>query len=94
MTEEEIRRGVLDTLAGIAPETAGESIRPDVNLRDQLDLDSMDFLNFAIGLHERFGIEIPEADYPHFSTLVRSIAYIKRKLPPDALGGVSPESGI
>jgi len=48
------------------------------DLRDAIDLDSMDFLNFVIALHERTGVDIPEADYPRLRTLDGAIAYLER----------------
>ena len=69
MTRDEIRTSVLRVLGGIAPEADLSHIRPDQSFRDQLDLDSMDFLNFAIALHETLHVEIPEADYPKLATL-------------------------
>ena len=52
MTEEDIKTVVLSALAKIAPETEGEEIEPDVNFRDQFDIDSIDFLSLMIALHE------------------------------------------
>ena len=63
------RSQVLRLLGEIAPEADTTSLRPDVSFRDQLDLDSMDFLNFVVALHKEFHIEIPEADYPKYMTL-------------------------
>jgi acyl carrier protein len=51
---------------------------PGVPLRDQLDMDSMDFLNFVIGLHGELNVEIPETDYRELSTLDGCVAYLKR----------------
>ena len=64
MTREEIRAAVLRTLGEIAPEADPATLAPDVPFRDQLDLDSMDHLNFVIALHAALQVEIPEADYP------------------------------
>jgi acyl carrier protein len=71
---------VLRLLADIAPELDPDEIRPDVNLRDQLDLDSMDFLNFMIAIHQEFGIEIPEADYRKLYTLEGCVEYLRATL--------------
>jgi acyl carrier protein len=76
MTENEIRETVLRVLGGIAPEADPATLKPDVSFRDQLDIDSMDFLNFAIGLHEELGVEIPEADYPKLQTLDGCVEYL------------------
>ncbi|MBM4336659.1 MAG: acyl carrier protein [Deltaproteobacteria bacterium] len=79
MTRDELRAHVLAALSGIAPEADPASLRGSVALRDQLDLDSMDFLNFLIAVHQRTGVEIPEADYGKLSTLDQLVAYLSRK---------------
>lgn len=81
MTTEEIRKTVIDALTRIAPEIDPASIEPRASFRDQLDLDSMDFLNFVLSLHERLRIEIPEADYPRLSTLDGAVAYLAAQRP-------------
>ena len=79
MTPEEIKDVVLRALTGVAPEIDAASIQPGISFRDQLDVDSMDFLNFVIALHARLGIDIPEADYPKLSTLDSAVAYLASK---------------
>lgn len=79
MTRDAIRRTIIDALMRIAPEVDPRSIESDTNLRDQLDLDSMDFLNLVVSLHERLGIDIPEADYPRLYTLDGAVAYLAAK---------------
>ena len=79
MTPDEIKNVIVETLARIAPELDPASIRPDIQFRDQLDLDSMDFLNFVLALHERLGVDIPEADYSKLSTLDRTVQYLDAK---------------
>lgn len=76
MNPDDIRAGVLATLQTIAPEVASEPPAPDQSLRDQVDLDSMDWLNVIVGLHRRFGVEIPESDYARLSTLDAIVAYL------------------
>lgn len=76
MTKEEIKNKVLWILGGIAPEAASEDLRPEVSFRDQLDLDSMDFLNFVIALDKEFQIEVPEPDYPALMTLTGCVDYL------------------
>jgi len=76
MTAEEITATVLEVLGQIAPEADVTQLRPDVAIRDQLDIDSMDFLNFVIALHERLHIDIPETDYPKVATLSGCVAYL------------------
>lgn len=82
MTNEEIRAAVIATLCTIAPEVADEPLAPDRPLRDQVDLDSMDWLNVLVGLHQRLGIDIPESDYRQLVTLADIVAYVARRLPP------------
>ena len=76
MTNGELRETVLRVLGDIAPEADPTTLRPDVSFRDQLDIDSMDFLNFAIALHEELGVDIPEADYPKLATLDGCVEYL------------------
>jgi acyl carrier protein len=80
MNADDIRNTVIDALLRIAPEIDPASIEPDAGFRDQLDLDSMDFLNFVVAVHDRLGIEIPEADYPRLSTLDGAVAYLTTRL--------------
>jgi acyl carrier protein len=79
MTRDEVRRAIIDALTRVAPEVDPGSIPPGASLRDEFDLDSMDFLNFAVGLHERLGIDIPERDYPRLATLEGAEAYLTEK---------------
>jgi acyl carrier protein len=76
MTEAELRKIVLDTLGDIAPEADLGALPPGKDLREELDIDSMDFLNFVIALHEKLGVDIPEADYPQLSTLDGAVGYL------------------
>jgi acyl carrier protein len=79
MTPNEIREAVLQALVDVAPEADPSTLRPDVDLRDQLDIDSMDFLNFVIGIHEQVQVEIPESDYPRLQTLDQLVDYVVEK---------------
>jgi acyl carrier protein len=76
VTAEEVRSAVLRALSEVAPEADAAALRPDVDLREQLDIDSMDFLNFVIGIHERTGVDIPEADYGSLRTLDDLVDYL------------------
>lgn len=80
MTHDEIRAAVLDALGGIAPEADPSTLDPEASLREELELDSMDHLNFLIALHDALGVEIPEADYPRLQTLNEVVAYLTQKL--------------
>ena len=76
MTADEIRTAVLRALSEVAPEADAATLRPDRDLREQLDIDSMDFLNFLIGIHEQTGIDIPETDYGRLQTLDDFVDYL------------------
>lgn len=78
MTEAEIKSMIGEVLGSIAPEADLGAVAGGEDLREALDLDSMDFMNFVVGLHERTGIDIPEADYPRLRTLDGAIAYLGR----------------
>ncbi len=80
MEEKELRSVVIATLKTIAPEVEEGDLRPDRPLRNQVDLDSMDWLNFLIGLHEKLKVDIPEADYARLVTLGDVLDYLKAKL--------------
>ncbi len=79
MTREEIKNTVLRILGGIAPEADLTQIKPQVSFREQLDIDSMDFLNFAIGLNKELGVEVPEADYPKVASLDGCVEYLMER---------------
>ena len=76
MTRDEIRKVVLHNLARIAPEADLATIKPDINLREQLDLDSIDVLNFLVGLNKELKVEIPEKDYRRIATLNDCVEYL------------------
>lgn len=80
MTEAEIRAVALETLQSIAPEIESDELRSDRPLRSQVDLDSMDWLNFLLGLHEKLKVEIPEADYARLISLDDVVSYLRKKL--------------
>jgi acyl carrier protein len=80
VTATEIRALVLRSLREVAPEVDPARVAPDVDLREQLEIDSMDFLNFVIGLHQATDVDIPEADYPKLQTLDACVAYLAAKL--------------
>ena len=81
MTRDEVRATVLRVLGDIAPEADLAALKPDVDLREQLDLDSMDILNFVVGLHTALGVDVPEADYPKFATLDGGVEYLVARRP-------------
>jgi len=77
---ETIANLVRGALASVAPEAENQPLNPGADFRDQMDLDSMDFLNFVIALHEATGIDIPEKDYPQLASLDGCIAYLAPRL--------------
>jgi acyl carrier protein len=78
MTDAEAKRLIRDILGSIAPETDPATVSGSEDLREALDLDSMDFMNFVVALHERTGIDIPEADYAQLRTLDGAASYLSR----------------
>jgi acyl carrier protein len=79
MTRDEIKDGVLRALTDVAPEADTATLRLDIDLREQLDIDSMDLLNFMIGINEQVHVDIPEADYPRLETVDDVIDYLVEK---------------
>lgn len=77
MTPHDIRQELLSVLLAIAPEVEPDELSDEALLRDQVDLDSMDWLNFLVGVHRRFHVEIPEADYQKLRTLADLIRYVQ-----------------
>ncbi len=78
-TTREIRDDVLSVLTAIAPEVEPDELTDDALLRDQVDLDSMDWLNFLLGIHKRLQVEIPEADYQKLRTLADVVGYVEAR---------------
>ena len=81
MTRDEIRNAVMQALTRIAPEIDPQDLQADIVLRQEFDLDSMDFLNFVIGLHDTFGVDVPEQDYAQLATLNGAVDYVASRLP-------------
>lgn len=75
MSEAEIEAMVLEVLAQVAPNVDAASLDPEVAFRDQVEFDSLDFLNFVIALGERSGIKISETDYPKLASLRGCVGY-------------------
>jgi acyl carrier protein len=80
MDEQQLRRTALEILQSIAPEVEPADLVGGEALRNQVDLDSMDWLNFLIALHEKLQVEIPEADYARLVTMDDVVAYLGAKL--------------
>jgi acyl carrier protein len=80
MSPEQIRQQVLQALQSIAPEVQAAQLRSDRPLRDEVDLDSMDWLRFISAVHQRLGVNIPDIDYPQVSSLDSLLAYLGQRL--------------
>jgi len=75
MNSQDIRAMAARVLAGIAPEADLAAVADDADLREALDLDSMDFLNFMVGLQQASGVKIRDEDAPRLRTLAGLVAY-------------------
>jgi len=80
MTDTKLRERVLRALAAIVPEADFATLRGDLAFREQLAIDSMDFLNFIIALHKDLKVDIPERDYPRLVTLDGCVSYLTAAL--------------
>jgi acyl carrier protein len=76
----DVRAVVQEELGNIAPEMDIGAIDASADLREALDIDSMDFLNFITAIHRRLGVNVPEVDYPKLTTLDGAVAYLAAKL--------------
>jgi acyl carrier protein len=73
----EIREAVTDILSDIAPDEDLSNLKEDVPFRDQLELDSMDFLDIVMELRKRYRVHIPEEDYPQLISMASTVAYLE-----------------
>ncbi len=80
MNDAEIKALALRVLQSIAPEIDEVDLRNDKPLRAQIDLDSMDWLNFLLGLHRELSVDIPESDYARLVTLADVVAYLRQRI--------------
>ena len=78
-TEDQIRSAIFEALGKIAPETDARSLSPDDDLRQSLDIDSFDFLNFLVAIDEKLGVDIPEQDYGKLRTLRSLVDYLSAR---------------
>lgn len=79
MTEDQVKQIVIDIINEIAPDEDTSDLKSEVNLRDQMDLDSMDFLDIVMELRKQHGIEVPEEDYPKLASLDSCAEYLTPK---------------
>ena len=82
LSREEVRQALIDSILQVAPEADFSEVRPDRPVRDQLDIDSFDFLTILEHLHERIGVSVPESDYGKMITLDGSVDYLLCRLHP------------
>jgi acyl carrier protein len=82
MNSQEIRNVVIEALRSVAPESEPASLEDSARIRDELDIDSMDFLNFIVAIHAALQVDIPEADYAKVQTLGGAVSYLASKLEP------------
>lgn len=80
MTRQEIRQAVLDIIAELAPDDDLSTLKDDVRIRDQVSLDSMDFLDIIMELRKRYGVQVPEEDYMKLATMQGCMDYLEPKM--------------
>jgi len=80
MTGAEIKEAVLEILADIAPDEDLSNLKEDVPFREQLELDSMDFLDIVMELRKRYRIQIPEEDYPELASMAGTVRYLEPRM--------------
>ena len=77
MDADRIRASLVESLRAVAPEVGPDELRPDRPLREQVDLDSMDWINFLTGMKLSLGVDVPESDYARLTTLDDMIRYVQ-----------------
>jgi acyl carrier protein len=80
MTGDDIRAAILDILGDIAPDEDLSDLKAEVPFRDQLELDSMDFLDIVMELRKRYRVQIPEEDYPQLASMASTVAYLEPRM--------------
>ncbi len=80
MTNDQIKQAVLQIISVIAPDEDLSRLKSDVALREQLELDSMDFLDIVMELRKRYKVEVPEAEYGQLASLDSCVTYLAPKL--------------
>jgi acyl carrier protein len=76
MSRQDVQGAVLHALSSVAPETDPATLDPKKPIREELDIDSMDFLNFVVALHASLGVDVPERDYAKLGTLESCVDYL------------------
>jgi acyl carrier protein len=80
MTREKIRSIIVEVISQILPDEDLGNLRGDIRIRDQIELDSMDFLDIIMELRKRYGVEVPEDDYIQLATLDGAVAYLEPRM--------------
>lgn len=80
MTADDIREAVLEILSDIAPDEDLSDLKPDVAFREQLELDSMDFLDIVMELRKRYRVQIPEEEYPRLASMQSTVEYLEPRM--------------
>jgi len=80
MTHVDVKAAILNILDEVAPDAGLDELDETADLREELDIDSMDFLNIVVGIHEALAVEIPEKDYPELVSLQNLVGYVEQKL--------------
>jgi acyl carrier protein len=83
VTRDQIKGAVVQALLGVAPEAQASALRADQDLREQLEIDSFDFLNFVIALDKSLSVAIPEADYQRLATIDACVDYLASRMQPN-----------
>lgn len=80
MAPEEIRTAIIEILEDIAPDEDLTDLKDEVAFRDQLELDSMDFLDIVMELRKRYRVQVPEEDYPNLNSMDSTVTYLTPKM--------------
>ncbi|QDT64786.1 acyl carrier protein [Calycomorphotria hydatis] len=80
MNREQIRQVIIDILERIAPDEDLSELNDDVSFREQMELDSMDFLDIVMELRKQYRVQIPEEDYVHLASMNSTVTYLEPKL--------------
>lgn len=77
MDENTLSQQIIDSLTKVAPDVDRNALDPEINFRDQFEVDSVDFLGFVIDMEKKLGIKIPEVDYPKLSSMKGCLSYLR-----------------
>ena len=80
MAPADIRKAIIDILADIAPDEDLTGLKDEVSFRDQMELDSMDFLDIVMELRKRYSVNVPETDYPELASMSSTVSYLTPKM--------------